>query len=417
MALTTVNLTGSSCQNEVDLILNLLKLVEGEHPNHSDGKGIPTIGYGYALLVLNSNGLYADAPVVNAVQGTAGNDTLNGSAAADILSGSHGNDRLNGGTGNDQLSGGRGNDTYVFSAGSGHDTIDNSGGGEDVLLFEGISFNQVASGLMKSGNDLVLNIGGGSDKVTLKNWFLGGDYVVPTIRFAAGGEISANQIFGAFGLTNPNPQGSLAYTDLPDERAFGNVFVGTGEAENIVGSSDDDFIDAGNGNDILNGGAGNDYLLGGRGNDTYLFGANDGHNTINNYDPTTGRTDVLRFAQGINPGDVAVQRDGDNLLLAVADTSVTVVNYFAEAGASAYRLDQIQFADGTVWDSNSVTQQLADATSSMDWQSMAYAEQPDTVVDSRYASLVDALNAFDGADDAEIGGNLALQPKLEELYY
>ena len=102
---------------------------------------------------------------------------------------------------------------------------------------------------MKSGNDLVLNIGGGSDKVTLKNWFLGGDYVVPTIRFAAGGEISANQIFGAFGLTNPNPQGSLAYTDLPDERAFGNVFVGTGAAEGIIGSSDDDFIDGGNGND------------------------------------------------------------------------------------------------------------------------------------------------------------------------
>lgn len=472
----------------------------------------------------------ADAPAVNAVQGTAGNDTLNGSAAADILSGSHGNDRLNGGTGNDQLSGGRGNDTYVFSAGGGHDTIDNSGGGEDVLLFEGISFNQVASGLMKSGNDLVLNIGGSSDKVTLKNWFLGGDYVVPTIRFAAGGEISANQIFGAFGLTNPNPQGSLAYTDLPDERAFGNVFVGTGETENIVGSSDDDFIDAGNGNDIVNGGAGNDYLLGGRGNDTYLFGANDGHNTINNYDPTTGRTDVLRFAQGINPGDVAVQRDGDNLLLAVADTSVTVVNYFADAGASAYRLDQIQFVDGTVWDSSSVTQQLSAATSSMtsskpafaamgmmsvtddmpavepfagmtakrayklnehervfklhsdrpaferatdgkkqqdvielvrtdrlhssgngkhtqhvvelekidglhsseltvvelaeqtaqlvgmDWQSMLQAEQQDTVIDSRYANLVDALNTFD-SDNAEIGGNLAIQPKFEELYY
>lgn len=38
MALTTVNLTGRSYQNEVDLILNILKLVEGEHPNHSDGK-------------------------------------------------------------------------------------------------------------------------------------------------------------------------------------------------------------------------------------------------------------------------------------------------------------------------------------------------------------------------------------------
>ena len=47
----------------------------------------------------------------------------------------------------------------------------------------------------------------------------------------------------------------------------------------------------------------------------------------------------------------------------------------------------------------------------------ATAEFDSASVDSRYASLVDALNAFDGADDAEIGGNLALQPKLEELYY
>ena len=344
-----------------------------------------------------------ESPANNLINGTAGNDVLNGTAGTDVLTGSHGNDTLNGGAGNDTLIGGRGNDTYVFSAGGGHDTIDNSGGGEDVLLFEGISFNQVASGLMKSGNDLVLNIGGGSDKVTLKNWFLGGDYVVPTIRFAAGGEINANQIFGAFGLTNPNPQGSLAYTDLPDERAFGNVFVGTGETENIVGSSDDDFIDAGNGDDILNGGAGNDYLLGGRGNDTYLFGANDGNNTINNYDPTTGRIDILRFAQGINPGDVSVQRDGDNLLLAVADTSVTVVNYFADAGASAYRLDQIQFADGSIWGMSEINSQL------MSGVSVAASE-----LDRNYAGLIDALNAFDADSEAELGSFIPAAMSAEQ---
>ncbi|MDP5136285.1 hypothetical protein ORJ04_10020 [Rheinheimera baltica] len=305
-----------------------------------------------------------EAPAVNTVHGSAGDDTLNGGAAADVLAGSHGNDTLNGSTGNDTLIGGRGNDTYVFSAGSGHDIIDNTGGGEDVLLFEGISFNQVASGLMKSGNDLVLNIGGGSDKVTLKNWFLGGDYVVPTIRFAAGGEITANQIFGAFGLSNPNPQGSLGYTDLPDERGFGNVFVGTGAAESIIGSSDDDFIDGGDGNDTLRGGAGNDYLSGGRGNDTYLFGSGTGDSIINNYDPSAGRTDVLRFDDGIMPTDVVAQRDGDNLMLSMAQSSVTVLNYFAENGESSYRLDHIEFADGTVWDSSIVAAQLATAEAS-----------------------------------------------------
>ena len=85
--------------------------------------------------------------------------------------------------------------------------IDNSGGGADTLHFEGISFNQVASGLMKSVNDLVLNVSGGSDKVTIRNWFLGGDYVVDTITFASGGQLTAAQLLGAFGLSNHDPVG------------------------------------------------------------------------------------------------------------------------------------------------------------------------------------------------------------------
>ena len=305
-----------------------------------------------------------DAPSANVINGTAGDDILTGSTGDDVLNGSHGNDTLNGGAGNDLLLGGRGNDTYIFSAGGGHDTIDNTGGGEDELLFEGISFNQVASGLMKSGNDLVLNIGGGSEKVTIKNWFLGGDNVIPVLRFASGGQISADQIFGAFGLANPNPLQSLAYPSLPDEQAFASVYTGTAAAETIIGSSGDDFIDGSDGNDVLRGGAGNDYLLGGRGNDIYLFGKADGHNIVNNYDPTSGRTDVLRFDADLSPQDVSVERDGDNLVLhTAADSSITVLNYFAEQGNSAYTLNQIEFADGTVWDLTTVVGLSADVAS------------------------------------------------------
>ena len=46
----------------------------------------------------------------------------------------------------------------------------------------------------------------------------------------------------------------------------------------------------------------------------------------------------------------------------------------------------------------------------------AHAIQTDSQVDSQFASLIDALNSFD-SDDAEIGGNLAIPPKLEEYYY
>ncbi len=66
----------------------------------------------------------------------------------------------------------------------------------------------------------------------------------------------------------------------------------------------------GSGDDTLRGGAGaNDSLTGDAGNDTYLFAAGEGNTSISNYDTGVGRHDVLRFLEGINPGDVLVTRD------------------------------------------------------------------------------------------------------------
>ena len=49
-------------------------------------------------------------------------------------------------------------------------------------------------------------------------------------------------------------------------------------------------------------------MEGGEGNDVYLFAAGDGNATINNFDTSAARYDVLRFAAGINPSDVMVGR-------------------------------------------------------------------------------------------------------------
>lgn len=346
------------------------------------------------------------AAASNVLYAPTGGGELPGTAGDDVLIGSHGHDTLRGGAGNDLLIGGRGNDTYIVGAGDGQTIIDNRGGGDDVLRFEGISFNQVASGLMKSGNDLVLNIGGSSDKVTIKDWFLGGDNVIPLLQFASGGQITANQIFGAFGLSNPNPQRSLAYGDLPDERAFATVYVGSAGAETIYGSSGDDFIDGGDGNDVIRPGGGNDYLLGGRGNDIYLFGRSAGHSIINNYDPGAGRQDVLRFEAGILPGEVTLIREGDHLLVQLtADNSIKVLNYFAQHGNSAYRLDEIQFADGTAWYYQQV-QQLTEVSGMM--QS----------ADRQAMQLIDALNSFDSNTDDDVASDyVAVRLETEQLVY
>lgn len=280
------------------------------------------------------------------LQGGNGEDELFGDAGADRLEGGNDNDTLAGGAGNDTLVGGRGDDTYVFAAGGGQDVIDNSGGGVDILRFEGITFNQVSSGLMKSGNDLVLNVSGGSDKVTIRNWFLGGDYVVDTIAFASGGQITADQLFGAFGLSNPDPLGSPIYGHLPDERSFGTVIAGQAGNQIILGSSDDDLIDGGAGNDTLRGNAGNDYLIGGAGNDTYMFAAGDGQDVINNLTGTPD-TDVLSV-EGIDRENLWLSRLGNDLVIDVRGTedSITLQDWYVDP---AQQLDSIQASGSALY--------------------------------------------------------------------
>lgn len=282
------------------------------------GMAVPGAPAGFANTVQGSTG--DDASISGTsqndlLQGFNGDDVLSGGAGADRLEGGNGADTLSGGSGNDILLGGRGNDTYVFTAGDGQDVIDNSGGGTDTLHFEGISFNQAAGGLMKSGNDLVLNIGGGSDKVTIRNWFLGGDNVVDTITFASGGQITSAQLFGAFGLSNPDPVGSPDYQNLPDERQFGTILSAPSGSQSIFGSSDSDLIDGGAGNDTLRGNAGNDYLIGGSGSDTYAFASGDGQDVINNLSATAGTDTDLLSMEGLAREDLWLSRDGDDLVI------------------------------------------------------------------------------------------------------
>ena len=136
----------------------------------------------------------------------------------------------------------------------------------------------------------------------------------------------------------------------------------------LDGGAGYDTIIGGAGNDTLRGGAGhNDYLSGGAGSDTYLFGLGDGITIIANDDTgEAGSEDVLRFMEGIEPGDVRVHSNTDedgrilDLLLTVQSTGeeILVEKFFK---GKHYQLSAVEFADGTKWDTAALTARVLGA--------------------------------------------------------
>ena len=132
-----------------------------------------------------TDSLLTQIPGVGAsVLGTAGADVLTSSGATETLYGLDGDDTLTGGSG-DLLVGGAGNDTYNYRRGDGqvaiydydsHDAHPEIYGPTlDRVVFEStISASDVA--LSRAGNDLLLTVNGGSDRLTLRNWFVGANY-------------------------------------------------------------------------------------------------------------------------------------------------------------------------------------------------------------------------------------------------
>lgn len=277
--------------------------------------------------------------------GGAGNDTLLGSEGNDYLTGDAGNDTLDGGAGNDTLSGGNGADIYKFGKGSGQDTINNYDtdaigvNADTVLLGAGITTTGVT--LTRFYDDLVIRLNGSDDVLTVSGYFSATQAALEFVKFADGTSWDKTTVT----------------TKLSTAAAPAGVTLnGTAGAETLTGGLGNDTLDGGAGNDILNGGAGDDTLTGGVGNDTYQFNVGSGKDTIYNYDSTVGKLDIVQLGAGITTTGVTLTRVGDDLLLTRTGTSdsLRMAAYFNADGASAYAVEQIKFADGTIWDPTAV---------------------------------------------------------------
>lgn len=331
--------------------------------------------------------------------GLAGNDVLDGGAGEDTLDGGAGLDTLDGGAGNDSLYGGSGNDIYLFQRGGGQDVIfdrDWTAGNIDVIkLAQGISPGDIKASRVE-GN-LELAILGTSDKLTIRDWFYYTDSQIEQVQFADGTiwDVATLKTLskGVASEGNDVLYGDESSADTLNGLGGDDSLYGLAGNDTLNGGAGNDRLFGGAGMDTLDGGAGNDSLYGDAGNDTYQFYRGVGQDWISDYDSSVGNLDTIKVAAGLKPSDIQLSRDASNLYLGIAGTTdkLTASSWFSN---SAYRIEQIQFDDGTLWNADTIKSMTkGTATSGSD---VLFGED----------ALADSLSGLDGDDKLYgLGGN------------
>ncbi|WP_374650074.1 calcium-binding protein [Dongia sp.] len=264
---------------------------------------------------------------------TSGNDTIQGFSVADTISGGAGNDAISAGGGSDQITGGEGDDTlsgdsggdsYFYSRGDGHDIISEYtlvGGGTDKLILSDINPADVS--LLRVDDDVTI-----------------------VISESAPGAGDAGSILLKYGLDG-NSIEQIVFAD-------GTTWVQATLRTMLItaaGTAGDDTVSGSSAADIISGGLGNDVLAGDAGGDTYLYSRGDGNDTINEYTLVGSGYDKLIFAD-INPEAISLIRDGDNVTIVIGESSPgagDAGSVYLRYGLNGNCLEQILFADGTIW--------------------------------------------------------------------
>ncbi|MDO8414883.1 MAG: calcium-binding protein [Agitococcus sp.] len=322
--------------------------------------------------------------------GGQGRDVLYGGHGDDTLSASGGNDNLDGGAGSDYMDGGSGSDRYEFGRGYGKDTLYDytytygsySGAyynEKNRLVLSGLNSTDVT--FTRDNYDLLVNIKGTSDTLRISYQFYQSSYFqygVQNITFANGAVWDRDAISRSEAVVNKEITGTNGYdylsggsgNDTIRGLAASDTLNGNGGNDTIEGGSGFDYLYGGDGNDVLDGGTDGAYLTGGNGADTYLFKRGYGATTIYNYDNDSFGTlaDRILFGAGIAQSDVVVRREYSDLVLTINGTndSLRVQNYFYGDESYGYALENIQFADGSIWNTATIKSKVLQGTENND---------------------------------------------------
>jgi Ca2+-binding RTX toxin-like protein len=256
---------------------------------------------GNDLLSLPSNGITVDAGL--------GNDTINVS--------------------------GTGGDTILFAKGDGHDVLNNPGSGynrDDTLSLTDILPSEVV--LTRSGDALFIDVPSTGDQFEVNYQFWG----------------DGSQIQG------------LTHIEFADGTTWDRATIAANAW--IRGTNGNDSLSLPSNGVTIDAGPGDDFItVGGTGADRIVFAKGDGHDTLDNSGSNVQRDDTLDLGD-ILPADILLSRSGDQMIVSIPATgdSFTVKYQFYSSGESIYGISHIKFADGTVWDRDTINQTAIEST-------------------------------------------------------
>jgi Ca2+-binding RTX toxin-like protein len=345
------------------------------------------------------------------LDGGNGNDTLRGYGGHDTLLGGAGDDTLeirdasyallDGGSGNDTLTLRQtGNvSSYVqvqFGQGAGVDRLSPAGarseaswqGSKQGLSAIGLAVGTDASRLRFTQQDtsLVIALDGSADALTIEDFFSGPNQVrtdLDSILLPDRTRLTRDAIVA--GLGRSSMAQATTGTDVLIASASGGALsagdgddhlFGQGAADALTGDAGNDVLKGAGGADTLSGGAGDDTLVGGAGADQYVFGANWGQDVVSEIRRDEnfvagemnavddGAVDAIVFQSGVLASDIRGKKDNFDLVLthAVTGDTIRVTDWFLPDASTAGHVEEIRFADGTVWGQSQINQLLSQIT-------------------------------------------------------
>jgi len=217
---------------------------------------------------------------------------------------------------------------------------------------------------------LYLTIASTGDQLVVGDYFIDydGNNSIEQIRFAGGTlwDVATIKALVTIGTAGDDLLYGYDSTDDVLDGGLGNDYLwGERGNDTLRGGGGTDSLSGGDGNDILDGGAGDDYLDGDKGNDTYLFGKGSGQDVVYNIDYDIDKLDIIRFASNVAAAEVKATRSGNALILTITTTgdALYLRDFFrASNGMRPYKIEQVQFGDGTVWTTNDLDQMVQGVT-------------------------------------------------------